>query len=172
MRGTSVKKWLICIFLLVLLSMVGCSSDSGGASVDDTSAEGSNLRESEGSGADRDTQEGGKESMEQFEMENGKTVYLYVPQDVKNQPGTKVPLILFMCGTTCDPVENCVDSGWTALAEKENFIVVSPDYNNYATYSETDFLISVVSIWLRIIRLIRSGSIPPAFPMEGQLRWR
>lgn len=124
--------------------MVGCSSDSGGASVDDTSAEGSNLRESEGSGADRDTQEGGKESMEQFEMENGKTVYLYVPQAVKNQPGTKVPLILFMCGTTCDPVENCVDSGWTALAEKENFIVVSPDYNNYATYSETDFLISVV----------------------------
>ena len=82
--------------------------------------------------------------MEQFVMENGKTVYLYVPQAVKEQSEGKVPLVLFMCGTTCDPVENCVDSGWTRLAEKENFIVVSPDYNNSATYSETDFLISVV----------------------------
>lgn len=144
MWGTSMKKWLICIFLMVLLSMAGCFADSGGTSEDAASDKDSTSQVSEGSGAETDTQEGGKESMEQFEMENGKTVYLYVPQAVKNQPEIKVPLILFMCGTTCDPVENCVDSGWTALAEKENFIVVSPDYNNYATYSETDFLISVV----------------------------
>ena len=54
-----------------------------------------------------------------------------------------------MCGTTCDPVDNAVQSGWLAQAEKENFIVVSPDYNNYATYSETDFLISVVEYMIQ-----------------------
>lgn len=74
----------------------------------------------------------------------GKTVYLYVPQRVKDAPETKVPMVLFMCGTTCDPLENMVDSGWVELAEREGIIVISPDYNNYATYSETGFLISVV----------------------------
>lgn len=73
----------------------------------------------------------------------GKTVYLYVPQRIKNGPD-KVPMVLFMCGTTCDPLDNLVDSGWVELAERERIIVISPDYNNYATYSETGFLISVV----------------------------
>lgn len=57
-------------------------------------------------------------------------------------------MVLFMCGTTCDPLENLVDSGWVELAEKESLIVISPDYNNYATYSETGFLISVVDYML------------------------
>ena len=82
--------------------------------------------------------------MEQFAMPNGKTVYYYLPQAVQDNPQTKVPLILFMCGTTCDPVDDAVGSGWLEVAEQENLIVVSPDYNNYATYSETPFLISVV----------------------------
>ncbi len=30
--------------------------------------------------------------------------------------------------------------GWDELAEKENLILISPEYNNYATYSETDRL--------------------------------
>lgn len=82
--------------------------------------------------------------MESFEMPSGKTVYLYVPQRVKDHPEIKVPMVLFMCGTTCDPVENLKDSGWIQLAEEQGIIVISPDYNNYATYSETPFLISVV----------------------------
>lgn len=83
-------------------------------------------------------------AMEEFMMENGKTVFLYVPQKVKEHPEKKVPMVLFMCGTTCDPVDNVVESGWLQKAEEENFIVISQDYNNYATYSETDFLVSVV----------------------------
>lgn len=83
-------------------------------------------------------------SMENFTMGNGKNVYFYIPEKVKNGSRELVPLVLFMCGTTCDPVDDCVNSGWTELAEKENFIVISPDYNNYATYSETEFLISVI----------------------------
>lgn len=75
---------------------------------------------------------------------NGKTVYSYIPQKAKGKKEKKVPMVLFMCGTSCDPVDNVVESGWVSLAEKEQFIVISPDYNNYATYSETGFLISVV----------------------------
>lgn len=82
--------------------------------------------------------------MDCFVMESGETVYYHIPETVKENRDTKVPLVLFMCGTSCDPVENCVDSGWIEESDKENFIVVSPDYNNYATYSETDFLMSVV----------------------------
>lgn len=87
------------------------------------------------------------ETLEVGEVEQitvgGKTVYLYVPQTVKAN-SVKVPMVLFMCGTTCDPLDNLVDSGWVELAEREGIIVISPDYNNYATYSETGFLISVV----------------------------
>lgn len=86
--------------------------------------------------------------VEQFSMPNGKTVYYYVPQALGPAPEATVPLVLFMCGTTCDPLENLVDSGWVDLAEKEGIIVASPDYNNYATYSETGFLISVVDYML------------------------
>ena len=85
----------------------------------------------------------GENEVEQIAV-GKKTVYLYIPQAVKDAPGAKVPMVLFMCGTTCDPLENMVDSGWVELAEREGIIVISPDYNNYATYSETGFLISVV----------------------------
>ena len=74
----------------------------------------------------------------------GKTVYTYIPQGVKEHPDKNVPMVLFMCGTSCDPVDNLIQSGWVRQAEAENFIVISPDYNNYATYSETGFLVSVV----------------------------
>lgn len=79
---------------------------------------------------------------------SGKTVHLYLPQRVKDHPEEKVPLVLFMCGTSCDPLGNLIESGWPDQAEKEGFVVISPDYNNYATYSETGFLVSVVDYML------------------------
>ena len=45
-----------------------------------------------------------EENMEQFTMESGKAVYLYVPQAVKEQAKVRVPMVLFLCGTNCDPV--------------------------------------------------------------------
>lgn len=71
-------------------------------------------------------------------------MYAYIPQAVKINPDKKVPMVLFMCGTRCDPVDNLIQSGWVAQAESEGFIVISPDCNNYATYSETGFLIEAV----------------------------
>lgn len=106
-------------------------------------------------------------TMDNFKMPNGKTVYYYVPQAVKNAPDNKVPLMLFMCGTTCDPVDNCVDSGWLKQAEKEKFIVISPDYNNYATYSETDFLISTVEYMLENYPVDRTRIYSTGFSNGG-----
>lgn len=127
------------LFLFLVSAITGCGTVSGENRMEQTSGQ----VEMESGTEDEDT---GMEavSMENFLMENGKTVYYYVPQNIKEHPEDKVPLVLFMCGTSCDPVDNVVESGWLELAEKENFIVISPDYNNYATYSETDFLISVV----------------------------
>lgn len=92
---------------------------------------------------------GMEENMEQFTMESGKAVYLYVPQAVKEQAKVRVPMVLFLCGTNCDPVDNAVQSGWLEKAEEKSFIVISPDYNNYATYGETEFLSSVVEYMIQ-----------------------
>lgn len=105
--------------------------------------------------------------MDNFKMPNGKTVYYYVPEAVKNAPDKKVPLVLFMCGTTCDPVDNCVDSGWLGQAEKENFIVISPDYNNYSTYGETDYLISTVEYMLENYPVDRTKIYSTGFSNGG-----
>ena len=130
------RKYALLIMSLLLLGMTACRSRA--AAKESATFKESGVTHSD---AGRKSEVSG---MESFTMPNGKKVYYHVPQAVRNKPAVKVPMVLFMCGTTCDPVDNCVDSGWIGLAEKENIIVVSPDYNNYATYSETDFLISVV----------------------------
>ena len=61
-----------------------------------------------------------------------------------NNPTTKVPLVLMMCGTGGDPRRDAQASGWVDKALEEGLIVIAPNYNNAATYSETDSLASVV----------------------------
>lgn len=132
------KRIIICTFVMAMLSVfTGCAAEP---SADLLSAEGSAQAISV-TNKDR--------NMEHFTMENGKTVYLHVPQSVKEQTEKRVPLVLFLCGTTCDPVDNAMQSGWIEKADEENFIVISPDYNNYATYSETDFLASVIEYMIQ-----------------------
>lgn len=73
---------------------------------------------------------------------DGRDVLAYVPAAAE---GELLPLVLVLTYTTGTPervVEGC---GWDRLAAKERFIVMSPDYNNYATYSETDFIAQVVA---------------------------
>lgn len=145
------KKIIIYFLIPILLFMsAGCSSaDTGNSSAGGFSAEDGIPSETYNLGMESGLQEKEDESMEQFVMENGRTVFLFVPQTVKKQPNKNVPMVLFMCGTTCDPVDNAVQSGWIKKAAEENFIVVSPDYNNYGTYSETGFLISVVEYMIK-----------------------
>lgn len=124
---------ILSLLVILSLALAGCSASANAGD-----------KSSETTAKPAAAEEKGALEVDSFEMPNGKAVYLYVPQKVKEHPETKVPLVLFMCGTTCDPVDNMVDSGWVQLAEEQGIIVISPDYNNYATYSGTPFLISVV----------------------------
>ncbi|MFT8318573.1 MAG: prolyl oligopeptidase family serine peptidase [Sporolactobacillus sp.] len=82
-------------------------------------------------------------TMTDFQMDNGNEVYVYGKKEVLG--GTKkVPLVLFMCGTTGDPQEQAKSSGWVDKAQSEDIIVISPKYNDYATYGEVGYIISVV----------------------------
>ena len=135
----SICREVLSWMMIAMLSLTGCSA----APKETTPAEAVERVPTA-----ETTQPARPGEIEKFSMPNGKAVYYYLPQAVKDQPDTNVPMVLFMCGTTCDPVENLIDSGWVELAEKEGLIVISPDYNNYATYSETDFLISVVDYML------------------------
>lgn len=74
---------------------------------------------------------------------DGMNVYIYAEPSVLNGK-KKVPLILYLCGTGCDPEKQPVESGYADLVQKEDMIVVSPDYNNAATYSETDRLVHLI----------------------------
>lgn len=52
--------------------------------------------------------------------------YVYIPQAVKNDPGTKVPLVFAMHGYTCSGEIYAGNSDWGKVAEKYGFIVVFP----------------------------------------------
>lgn len=145
MRKYKIFIFPIAFFLLLISACTNYAADSE-ITAAKPFAEDNNIAESDDISVTKVLikSENGDLGMEHFTMENGKRVYYYIPESVKNSSEERVPLVLFMCGTTCDPVDDCINSGWTELAEKENFVVISPDYNNYATYSETGFLISVV----------------------------
>jgi poly(3-hydroxybutyrate) depolymerase len=75
---------------------------------------------------------------------SGETGYIYIPNSVLNNPDIKVPMVLMMCGTGGDPRRSVQAAGWVEKALEENLIVIAPNYNNAATYSETGKLASVV----------------------------
>lgn len=166
---------IFTLLMAIILLLAGCGSapavsSGAGAEAEQPSASESSRPQnaaSEAASADSTEEKEGDLTMEQFTMENGKTVYLYLPQAVKEHPEKKVPLVLFMCGTSCDPLGNLVESGWPAQAEQEGFIVISPDYNNYATYSETGFLISVVEHMLENYPVDRSRIYSTGFSNGG-----
>ena len=69
---------------------------------------------------------------------------IYISDSVMNNPNNKVPMVLMMCGTGGDPRSTAEASGWVDKALEEGLIVIAPNYNNAATYSETDSLAAVV----------------------------
>lgn len=86
---------------------------------------------------------GGEENItvEHWQLE-GRDILAYVPATVGTEQLPLVLVLTYTGGTPERVVEGC---GWDKLAEQEGFIVVSPDYNNYATYSETEFIVDVVA---------------------------
>lgn len=79
---------------------------------------------------------------EQWSIDDHGPVYVYLPEDI--QKDEKLPLVLDMNCTGGDPQSEAVSNGWDKEAVKERLIVVSPEYNDAATYSEVDYMMDVV----------------------------
>lgn len=75
--------------------------------------------------------------------ESGRTVYVYA-QKKNLHSKRKIPLVLYLNSTGGDPRKEPISTGWAKLAKEKNFIVVSPDYDNAATYSEVPFFMKIV----------------------------
>ncbi|ORX42695.1 hypothetical protein BCR36DRAFT_587055 [Piromyces finnis] len=71
------------------------------------------------------------------------TIYSYLPPSF-NTTNKKYPLVMALCCTTGNPQGEVISNGWDRIVEEEDIIVVSPTYNNYATYSETKYIKSVI----------------------------
>ena len=52
--------------------------------------------------------------------------YVYVPEQVKQNPGKPVPLVFAMHGYTCSAEIYCGNSEWYKVADKHGFILVHP----------------------------------------------
>lgn len=61
-------------------------------------------------------------------MEGKYTWFEYVPNTVKSSNNNSVPLVVNLHGNQNDPRLQGDSTGWTELASKENFIVVSPEW--------------------------------------------
>lgn len=70
---------------------------------------------------------------------------MHVPDGVANSGADKrLSLVLFMCGTGGNPRGDAAWSGWVEETDEQGFALVTPDYDNYATYSQTSFLSDVI----------------------------
>lgn len=74
-----------------------------------------------------------------YTTSKGDTGYIYASDSVLNSDQNH-PLILVMTYTTGNAKAVIRGCGWDTLAENEDVILISPEYDNYATYSETERL--------------------------------
>lgn len=75
---------------------------------------------------------------------NGRNVYVYGKEKILSS--SQVPMILDLNCTTGNPRAEVITNGWDELAERENLLIVAPEYNDYATYSECEFLRGVIAM--------------------------
>lgn len=81
---------------------------------------------------------------EEYRTPGGERGFVYYPKSPDKDRNRKYPLVLMMCGTNQDPVHDAEGTGWVDLAGKEDLILLVPVYNDYATYSNVDTLLSVL----------------------------
>lgn len=116
-------KWIACILSALILN--GCAKTDAVDSGDHRSV----------------SEETDVETVRKVDDMN---TYVYARPEVLSGK-KKVPLILYLCGTGCDPEQQPIESGYADLVQKEDLIVVSPDYNNAATYSEVGRLVNLIN---------------------------
>ena len=69
-------------------------------------------------------------------------IYSYIPINLSRE--IKYPLLIALCCIKRNPQAEAKTNGWDKIVLKENILVTSPKYNNYATYSETSYIKFVI----------------------------
>lgn len=161
-RGFAELVEIVVAACALCMLCVACSDVSGEGAAPNVRVSDSRIsseQAAEGSAA-QETEEGSVDSYSSYEQQSaeyarryagefethevdGKDVFVHVPREVASG-GAEVPLVLFMCGTGGNPRGDAVWSGWVEEADDQGFVLVTPDYEDYATYGETGFLADVI----------------------------
>ena len=80
--------------------------------------------------------------METYTLDQHGPVYAYLPEALEE--GKRYPLVIALNCTTGDPQGEVTGNGWDAVVREDDVIVVAPTYNDYATWSETGYIKSVI----------------------------
>lgn len=134
-----INRSLSCILLALVLLLSGCSAPS---SDEDAVSEIPTPQATEKEPS-TSSQEGTINELS-YTTPDGETGYLYIPESVQSSPETKVPLVLMMMCTGGEARQNARACGWVDKALEEGIIILAPNYNNYATYSELNGIVSAV----------------------------
>ena len=79
---------------------------------------------------------------EVYKLDSHGDIFSYLPPNLDRTK--KYPLVMALCCTTGNPQAEVKTNGWDKIVLQENIIVISPTYNNYATYSEAAYIKSVI----------------------------
>jgi poly(3-hydroxybutyrate) depolymerase len=94
---------------------------------------------------------------------DGFLVHDFVPETVKNNPDTPVPLVVVLHGMGDDPMYTVKGLGWADVAAANGFVVVSPDYNS----QYPDQILSVVEYAKAAYPIDESRIYVTGFSMGG-----
>jgi dienelactone hydrolase len=124
--------------LMILMIMTpGCGNQAGSSG---SAAQGSAVLETD------EAVEAGEENnmQERYQTPDGETGFMFLPSSYTDGGGRTYPLVIMMNGTAQDPVHDAEGTGWVDLAKQEEILLLVPEYDDYATYSNVDTLLSVL----------------------------
>lgn len=80
---------------------------------------------------------------EQYYLRGNEPIYAYLPAEMDSL-NRSLTMILDLNCTTGNPQAEVKTNGWDQLVDQEKLIVIAPTYNDYATYSECNYLKKVI----------------------------
>lgn len=104
----------------------------------------------------------------EYTTPEGETGFLFIPESV-NEQQDNVPMVVMMMCTGGEAKSNAIACGWVDKALEEGIIVLAPNYNNYATYSEIDTIMSSVEYALSQYPVDRSRVYATGFSNGGAM---
>ncbi len=94
---------------------------------------------------------------------DGFLVHDFVPEAVKENPDTPVPLVLVLHGFGDDPLYTVKGCGWAVRAAEEGFVVIAPDYDS----QNPEKILSVVDYAKKTYPIDKSRIYVTGFSMGG-----